>query len=386
MNCFNQIIMQDKIDQKVNITLRFTPIKPLTKSFSKKLKFNEFEQWLMSKFKLRDQDKKKGLLKSMEDRDKTNNISSGTIDIDLNDFLEKLFDEEKNDTSIQFCQFIPSNELVFSNESIGDGSFGVVTKCNYLNAKDKNIKYAFKSFKEDQQKSFETFSKEVSAYSKLNHPAIPKFVGVSYDSEKKHGILMEYITGQDMLKCINSIEENDKLEIIYQLADVMSYLHSNDCIHRDLKPNNIILRNKEKSSSKPQLFLIDYGLSKMDDDNEKMNTVRSIVTDNSNVYKFLWGENLYAYKSFDIWSMGCIIYFLYTKKHPCNLRDNELDALVRSNKNFFKKDEFKDEFIYEIIKDCCDLDHEKRKTAQEIRDMVFKNMHCQTKGKLIFNV
>ena len=181
-----------------------------------------------------------------------------------------------------------------------------------------------------------------------------------------------------MLKCNDLIDEKDNLEYVYQLADVISYLHNNECIHRDLKPNNIIIKSLNKLSSKPRLFLIDYGLSKLEDDHKQLLSVSTIVRDNMNVYKFLFGDDLFKHKSFDIWALGCIIYFLYTKKHPCNYDSLELKKLVDNGKYFFKKDEFKDEFIYELIKDCCDLDHTKRKTAQEIRDKVFIRMHCNT--------
>ena len=359
----------------VNITLKFKELRPLKKSFSKDLKFNELEQFFLSKLKLSHQVKKNGVF-TLDQRDKSNNIRSGTYELDLNEIIDLLFDQQNNDCSSQFSQFIPRNELEIKDENIGDGSFGILNKCKY--SKSTNSQYAFKSFKHEQERSFDSFSKEISAYSKLNHSSIPKFIGVSFDSEKKFGFLMEYINGDDMLKCNDLIDEKDNLEYVYQLADVISYLHNNECIHRDLKPNNIIIKSLNKLSSKPRLFLIDYGLSKLEDDHKQLLSVSTIVRDNMNVYKFLFGDDLFKHKSFDIWALGCIIYFLYTKKHPCNYDSLELKKLVDNGKYFFKKDEFKDEFIYELIKDCCDLDHTKRKTAQEIRDKVFIRMHCNT--------
>ena len=57
----------------VNITLKFKELRPLKKSFSKDLKFNELEQFFLSKLKLSHQVKKNGVF-TLDQRDKSNNI------------------------------------------------------------------------------------------------------------------------------------------------------------------------------------------------------------------------------------------------------------------------------------------------------------------------
>ena len=371
--------------QTVEVTFKFDEIKPIKVPFEKGIKIIELEQFLLSKFRIKIDDRIKEKLFGLDYRAKQNDIQETTIQINMNNLIQLLFNTPESIDLMPLVPFIPNTHIQIDESDLNNpqGSYGILKKCKFLSAKDKDdLEYAFKSFNLNNDKALESFSKEVEAYSKLNHPAIPKFLGVSYDLTHGHGILMEYIRGEHLIELIENekknhsiLEENEKLQYVYQLADVISYLHSNKIIHRDLKPNNIMIKKKTLNDARPQLFLIDYGLSKVED-GDLNNTLATVVRRNTNVYKKLQGgDNLEEFNSFDIWSLGCIIYYLFTRKHPCNQVEKELFEHFNKGTNFFKQDEFKDEFIYEIIKDCCALDHTKRKTAEQIKEKVFLKIH-----------
>jgi len=64
------------------------------------------------------------------------------------------------------------------------------------------------------------------------------------------GIIMKYIEGVTINKKKEEwkdVSEKIKLKYMYQLADILNYLHGNGIIHRDLKPANIIINEKRKS-------------------------------------------------------------------------------------------------------------------------------------------
>jgi serine/threonine protein kinase len=378
------------MEDNITLKFKFTGLKNIEKKYPKKLKINELEQLILSKFRLTEASKKNIKLfanKSFTQSTKLNDVEhcKEEYEIDLGQILELILDSDPSKSSTMQCPFIAANDIEFSEEHIGKGSFGELTKCSYK--KEKN--YAFKSFAQDN--NYDTFTTEVAAYSRLNHPSIPKFIGASFHHMKKNGFLMELIPGENLMDFIKNneiIKENDKLEYIYQLADVIYYLHSNQCIHRDLKPDNVMI--KINQNEKNQLFLVDYGLTKIEDQNF-LKSMQTLVKDNRNVYKFLDQQqgDLFNYRSFDIWAFGCIIYFLYTKKHPFGLESAIMDKMVLKNENYFKIEEFKNnEFIYEIIRDCCNYDHTKRVTALEIRNRVFLKMNQKEtrKGNLKPNI
>jgi serine/threonine protein kinase len=371
-------------DKYKKITFKFTPLKDFSTNYCKKLTISELEQILFSKFRIGENIKRNTSIFKLNEKDypkaKTNLNSLDNYEIDLNQLLELLFDSNSDDNSLIHAPFIPINEIELSKDSFGSGSFGELIKCSYHNG-SKGLNYAFKAFKSEIN-DYETFLKEVKAYSKLNHPGVPKFVGVSYDSDKKHGFIMEFINGNSLDKCIDSIDEIEKLEYAYQLSDVISYLHSNDCIHRDLKPDNIMIKVRNQGE-KQQLFLIDYGLSRIsnDNNNNRLQTMRTVFKDNENVYRFLnEDDNIMTNKAIDIWSLGCIIYFLYTKKHPCDLNLKSLVNLARNNNYFFRRDEINNDFIYDLIKDCCDYDLSKRKSAIQIKEKIYRKLHYGNEG------
>ena len=59
-------------------------------------------------------------------------------------------------------------------------------------------------------------------------------------------------------KCKTQFKESELRVIIRDLAEILSYLHESRVVHLDVKPDNILLRNKNK---KPQYILADYSIA-----------------------------------------------------------------------------------------------------------------------------
>ena len=110
------------------------------------------------------------------------------------------------------------------------------------------------------------FQREFLSLKALDHKNIVKVIETG-----EHGaypwISMELVEGSDLSSLIshwNSREDSEKyLEIIHiirQLCDALSYIHERSMIHRDLKPNNVLVYGGiERLQENPNVKLTDFG-------------------------------------------------------------------------------------------------------------------------------
>ncbi len=110
---------------------------------------------------------------------------------------------------------------------------------------------------------------EADILKKLEHPGLPRYAG-----EYQSGMLCvvrEYVEGipLDRYAAQNELTEEQAASLIISLCDILSYLHAQapPVIHRDIKPQNIII------DKKGHLHLIDFGISRVYDKDAKEDTV-----------------------------------------------------------------------------------------------------------------
>jgi serine/threonine-protein kinase len=147
-------------------------------------------------------------------------------------------------------------------ERIGKGGQGLTYFVNDLKTDNQ---YAIKFLKE--QKNIERRERmfiEISALKVLVHPFIPKLIDSNEDKFKNtdHELFMvnEYIPGstlQDYILENGVMSFNQAIDFTIKTSGIIDFCHSKGFIHRDIKPDNIIV--KDNDIAKP--YLIDFGLS-----------------------------------------------------------------------------------------------------------------------------
>ncbi len=170
----------------------------------------------------------------------------------------------------------------------------------------------------------ERFGREAATLEKLGegNDQIPKLFAYFVENEEFY-LIQEWIQGPtltDVVTAAESISEAEVKNILVSLLSVLDYVHSGGIIHRDIKPDNIILRNLNN-----QPVLIDFGAVK-----ETVATVinaqgksdRSIVvgTPGFMAPEQAAGRPIYAS---DLYSLGLTAIYMLTGKHPQQL---ELDS------------------------------------------------------------
>lgn len=203
-------------------------------------------------------------------------------------------------------------------ETIGHGSYADVYLVIDLRDKQKYAaKVSLASLKEEiDQLSFE---REVTILSKLKNASFVGFVGFSYknfQNKNKPVIITEYIPNGSLATVIDSYIQgdeppfegkwNDTLTLIniYGVASGMAYLHKNHIIHRDMKPENVLL----DANFYPRIT--DFGLSKILDADPNHQSMKA-GTPQYMAPEIINGTNYNT--SVDVYAYGVIIYELITK-------------------------------------------------------------------------
>lgn len=244
------------------------------------------------------------------------------------------------------------DEIIYDpSDLLGSGNFGTVYKIEY----DDQV-YAYKLLKEGMtdMKSQQYFLRELSCLSSLHHPCIPKFGGFVFPtSEFAGGMLTEYIGGGDLKDAIENktiSDPNDKARIAYGIAHAMKFMHSRNLIHRDLKPDNILL------SEDLRPYVTDFGLARGDDDDLSKTSHAGFLP----MYKAPEILNNREYtKIADLYSYGIILYQLYYEiSSPFGQIDNPTrfagEVITGRRPEFPEEDEENEELggFIQLIRNC----------------------------------
>ncbi|CAG2247412.1 cyclin-dependent kinase 12-like [Mytilus edulis] len=202
---------------------------------------------------------------------------------------------------------------------IGEGTYGQVYK-----AKDTftDELVALKKVRlENEKEGFPiTAVREIKILRQLNHPNIVNLKEIvtdkqqALDFKKDKGafyLVFEYMD-HDLMGILESgmvhLKEEHVASFTKQLLDGLSYCHKKNFLHRDIKCSNILLNNRG------QIKLGDWGLARLyqADDKERLYT-NKVITLWYRPPELLLGEERYG-PAIDIWSIGCILGELFTRK------------------------------------------------------------------------
>ena len=212
---------------------------------------------------------------------------------------------------------------------LGEGSYGKVFKAREM--KTGRIIAVKKIFIGDSQSKYKKTIKEINLLKNLDHPNIVKYYDYFQEEDYVY-LMMEFLEGCTLKQYIqknDNISEDNARIIIKQLLTALSYLHYTcDICHRDVKPENIMFKEKNDIN---HLKLLDFGLSL--DSFESKNHLENCGT---LVYMApeLLSLNFKYTKGVDVWSVGIILYMLLMKgKNPFYNKEDKRETIIKNIRN-----------------------------------------------------
>ncbi|XP_064186945.1 cyclin-dependent kinase 13 [Anguilla rostrata] len=212
----------------------------------------------------------------------------------------------------------------------GEGTYGQVYK-----AKDKDTAemVALKKVRLDNEKEgFPiTAIREIKILRQLNHKSIinmkeivtDKEDAVDFRNDKGAFYLVFEYMDHDLMGLLESglvhFNESHIKSFMRQLLEGLDYCHKKNFLHRDIKCSNILLNNKG------QIKLADFGLARLYNSEESRPYTNKVITLWYRPPELLLGEERYT-SAIDVWSCGCILGELFTKK-PIFQANQELAQL-----------------------------------------------------------
>ena len=206
-------------------------------------------------------------------------------------------------------------------ETIGEGTYGKVKLATHIQTNEKVAIKIINKKRLINNGDNERILNEIKIMTKLNHPNILKAFEV-FEDEINYYIVMERPIKGDLFNYICSkgrLSMEESSFIYYQIVNAVDYLHKNKIVHRDMKPENIML-------TKDMIVKIgDFGLSKY----FKSTEVKLQTNCGSPCYsapEVLRG-NRYKPMPVDIWGIGIILYCMICGELP--FEDEKEDILIR---------------------------------------------------------
>ncbi|NXW95485.1 DAPK3 kinase, partial [Alopecoenas beccarii] len=149
-------------------------------------------------------------------------------------------------------------------EELGSGQFAIVRKCR---ERKTGLEYAAKFIKKRRLSSSrrgvsrEEIEREVDILREIQHPNIITLHDI-FENKTDVVLILELVSGGELFDFLaekESLTEEEATQFLKQILDGVHYLHSKRIAHFDLKPENIMLLDKNVPN--PRIKLIDFGIA-----------------------------------------------------------------------------------------------------------------------------
>jgi len=247
-------------------------------------------------------------------------------------------------------------------EKIRKGSFATVWECIHKKTQET---FAVKIINREGLKPSddEAVMNEVAIMQSLVHKHIVQLVDF-YEEKDYFYLVMDYMTGGDVFDRVVGMDhytEKDARNLVQILLKAVKFMHEKGVAHRDLKPQNLLLKSKDNNA---EIKVADFGFAR------RVHTPQSL-TNRCGTPTYVAPEilkNIPHDTRADMWSVGVVIYVLLVGYPPfMEEKQQDLFRKIRSGEYEFEGEDWAEisEEAIDLIKKLLVVEPQERLTAVE---------------------
>lgn len=216
-------------------------------------------------------------------------------------------------------------------EKIGEGGMGIVFRATQI-ALGRPVAVKVMHWSGLSDTRIDRFFREARLLSRLQHPNIVQIIDFGSEPGALHYMVMEHLAGESLELFVHRrgrLAPAEVLGLMEQICAAVTVAHEHQVIHRDLKPNNIIVV-EVAGSPRPVVKVLDFGLGKeLGSDGERPGDAITREGVMMGTLGYSAPEQMHGgpvdHRA-DLYSLGAILYFLLTGQPP--YRDEGLRIIL----------------------------------------------------------
>lgn len=208
---------------------------------------------------------------------------------------------------------------------IGHGGMGEVYEAARADGQFEQ-RAALKVSRREAAKVMERFNTERQILARLDHPGIARILDGGLTPDGRPYAVMEYVEGDTLLKHCESVNADlrMRLSLFMQLCRAVAHAHRNLIVHRDIKPNNVLVDRHGR------VRLLDFGIAKpigTDLMSGASSDTAALLTPDYAAPEQLTGEPITT--ATDIYALGLLLFELLVGRRPWSSTAHSLAGMVR---------------------------------------------------------
>lgn len=211
-------------------------------------------------------------------------------------------------------------------KQLGEGGQGSVWEV--LDPRDGGVVRALKiiALAETGPSSFDRARREARILAAASHPALVTCHSFFEERDGLVGLLMDRVSGSSLADAIDErrLDRARSLAVLGHLADVLAYVHGEGLVHRDVKPENLLLTDGfwENPTRPGSVKLVDFGIAASTGKDVTLTAPGTVIGTLPYLAPELvdpatWGKSEGPHR--DIFAFGVLAYRLLVGKHPTKL-------------------------------------------------------------------